>query len=103
MTRDNIPIAIRQEIIQRDNCTCQYCGKKGTFIFRYAKPSVIENPLNIDIRGLDFYNGTDIIAFEIDHIIPISKGGGVSRDNLVLACRHCNRSKGDRDSNGKTE
>ena len=29
-----------------------------------------------------------------------SKGGKMSSDNLVLACRYCNRSKGDRDSDG---
>ena len=98
--RHGIPIALRRKVIQRDDCTCQYCGKKGILISRYAKPTVIENPHNIDISGLDFYNGTDVIAFEIDHITPVSKGGEVSSDNLALTCRHCNRSKGDRDSDG---
>ena len=34
--------------------------------------------------------------FEVDHIIPRSKGGTDHMDNLQLLCPHCNRVKGDR-------
>ena len=30
----------------------------------------------------------------VDHIIPLSRGGTNAMDNLRLACRTCNRSKG---------
>ena len=33
--------------------------------------------------------------FEIDHIMPVSRGGTNSIENLELLCRRCNRSKGD--------
>ena len=33
-------------------------------------------------------------SFEIDHIVPESKGGEAILENLQLLCRHCNRSKG---------
>jgi len=33
----------------------------------------------------------------LDHIIPISKGGPHSRDNVVMACCSCNSSKGAKD------
>lgn len=33
---------------------------------------------------------------EVDHIIPFSKGGGYSFDNLTTACRKCNRQKKDK-------
>ena len=36
-------------------------------------------------------------AFEVDHIIPQSRGGTDHIDNLQLLCGHCNRTKGDRD------
>lgn len=32
----------------------------------------------------------------VDHIVPLSRGGSNSPDNIVLACRSCNSSKNDR-------
>jgi len=32
----------------------------------------------------------------LDHVRPLSKGGTDELHNLVLACKHCNRMKGDR-------
>ncbi|MDR1360805.1 MAG: HNH endonuclease [Rickettsiales bacterium] len=37
-----------------------------------------------------------IVDFEIDHIIPRTKGGGDYYENYQLLCPHCNRTKGDR-------
>ena len=36
-------------------------------------------------------------VFEVDHVIPQSRGGTDHPDNLQLLCSHCNRLKGDRD------
>lgn len=33
---------------------------------------------------------------EIDHIVPVSKGGTTDEVNLILACPHCNGHKSDR-------
>jgi 5-methylcytosine-specific restriction endonuclease McrA len=33
-------------------------------------------------------------AQEVDHVIPRASGGTNEEDNLVAACRRCNRSKG---------
>jgi 5-methylcytosine-specific restriction endonuclease McrA len=32
-------------------------------------------------------------AYEVDHIIPLSRGGTNDRTNIQLVCRHCNRMK----------
>lgn len=32
--------------------------------------------------------------FEFDHVVPVSRGGETTRDNLVLSCVKCNHSKG---------
>lgn len=45
-------------------------------------------------RGLCQYCGKS--AESIDHVIPRSKGGGHTWDNVVACCRKCNTFKGDR-------
>ena len=63
-----IEISFSRKLIEiRDNNTCQYCGKK-----------------------LSRHNKT------IDHVIPKSKGGQNTWENVVLCCRKCNRKKGDK-------
>lgn len=57
----------RRNIYARDHNRCQYCGKKSS-------PSELS----------------------LDHIIPKSKGGGASWENLVCACLKCNVKKGHR-------
>jgi 5-methylcytosine-specific restriction endonuclease McrA len=42
------------------------------------------------------YCGRCKTAFEIDHIVPSSRGGSDRVSNLVLSCHDCNRAKGDR-------
>lgn len=61
---------LRQKIKQRDNYTCQTCG------------------LSIDKEPN--------LLLEIDHIIPVSKGGLSTLDNLQTLCWKCNRSKGNK-------
>jgi len=57
----------RENIYARDNCTCQYCGK------RYH---------------------TDQLTF--DHVIPVVKSGDRTWENIVTCCIHCNHRKGGR-------
>jgi len=55
----------RKNILLRDHHQCQYCGLKG--------------------RGS---------AISVDHIIPRSRGGKTTWDNVAAACHDCNRRKG---------
>lgn len=45
--------------------------------------------------------------FEVEHIIPLSRKGADSEENLALACRSCNLRKGNRisaiDTNSNTD
>lgn len=62
--RKPIPKKLRFEIFKRDSFTCQYCGRMA--------PEVI---------------------LEVDHILPVSKGGKNDIFNLVTSCCDCNRGK----------
>ena len=42
------------------------------------------------------YCGSEDPPFELDHVVPVSRGGENSLENLVVSCKHCNMSKGDR-------
>jgi 5-methylcytosine-specific restriction endonuclease McrA len=42
------------------------------------------------------YCGTTKGTIEVEHIVPLSRGGTDAQDNLTLACPACNRRKGDR-------
>ena len=42
------------------------------------------------------YCGNERSALTVDHVIPRSKGGASSWDNIVACCAPCNRRKGDR-------
>ena len=61
--------SIRQNVLMRDNYTCQICGATVK----------------------------DGAKLEIDHIIPFSKGGNNNESNLQVLCRQCNREKHNRD------
>lgn len=34
--------------------------------------------------------------YHVDHIIPVSRGGSNSKDNIVISCPHCNLSRNDK-------
>jgi 5-methylcytosine-specific restriction endonuclease McrA len=57
----------RRLVLMRDNHTCQYCGAAGS-------------------QAL----------LTMDHLLPRSRGGQTTWENVVIACRTCNMRKGDR-------
>lgn len=57
----------RRSVAMRDNYTCQYCGQAPG-------------------RG----------QLTLDHVLPRSRGGETTWENVVAACRACNMHKGNR-------
>lgn len=57
----------RKGIILRDGATCQYCGSKS-------------------LAG----------ELTLDHVVPRSRGGASTWENLVASCKRCNNRKRDR-------
>ncbi len=47
-----------------------------------------------EFGGCCAYCGSSSRALTRDHVIPVSKGGTHTKDNIVPACRSCNSSKG---------
>lgn len=60
-------LKLRFRILERDNFTCQYCGRTPQ-------------------------DGAKLV---IDHIIPFSKDGKTISENLITSCFECNAGKGD--------
>lgn len=61
----SIANGIRYDVLSRDNFTCQICGRTIA----------------------------DGVKLEVDHKIPVSKGGKSTMDNLWTLCFDCNRGK----------
>lgn len=65
---------------------------------RRALESAVSNTLTIDqvrckfLIGHCFYCGSSE-DLELDHFVPVSKNGGTTLGNTVIACRKCNSSK----------
>ena len=59
---------VRQNVLMRDDYSCQICGATVK----------------------------DGAKLEIDHIIPVSKGGSNKEKNLQVLCQKCNREKHNR-------
>jgi 5-methylcytosine-specific restriction endonuclease McrA len=64
--RFHLPVT-RRTVLARDNYTCQYCG---------------DQPGKANLT--------------VDHVVPRSRGGEHTWDNVVTACARCNRRKGNR-------
>ena len=60
-----IPLNLRRRIIERDGYYCVYCDE--------------------DLHDAEIH---------MDHVIPESKGGPTTYDNLQVTCRKCNLAKG---------
>ena len=63
-----------RRIVSKDRPSCHWCHEE----------------IDYDAHHLD------PLSFQIDHVIPISKGGSDTLDNLVASHRKCNRSKSDK-------
>lgn len=95
MKKKTIPMELRKAVIARDKEACQYCGKEAA-LRRQDGSQVFEinhEYYNDGSRRSNWDPGP-YISFEIDHVLPESRGGEATLKNLKLACRWCNRTKG---------
>jgi HNH endonuclease/Homing endonuclease associated repeat len=64
----SVPMKLRYQILERDGYRCRLCGA----------------------------GAEEGAKLHIDHIVPVSKGGGSEPDNLRVLCAECNVGKGAR-------
>jgi 5-methylcytosine-specific restriction endonuclease McrA len=72
----HVPHRFRRQVTNtflfaRDGYACQYCGRHRR-----------------ELKGRQFLTR--------DHVVPVSRGGGNTWDNVVTSCSACNNRKGDR-------
>lgn len=70
--RQSNEVVSREYILRRDNFRCQHCGRKTRPDFKI----------------------THSLYPNVDHIVPLCKGGGHNKQNLQCLCRECNIKKG---------
>lgn len=79
MKRRNFRTKEVSQVYRKTNGKCFYCGA--------------ELPPDTDY----FDEGGKVVVskrnWDIDHVIPFSKGGEYKIENLVPSCIHCNRTK----------
>lgn len=70
--------------------------KRGnTTLVHYTKADV-ERQFNLQ-SGCCYYCGISVLNnFQVDHFIPLSRGGSNAADNIVISCPKCNFSKGNK-------
>ncbi len=66
MPRNKTPETLQEQVRQRAKGLCEYCHTSEQWQY---------------------------VRFTVDHVVPRSRGGADSLDNLALACFHCNRRK----------
>ena len=67
--RSQVTETVRYNVMRRDGFRCTICGR----------------------------DASDGVKLHVDHIIPVSKGGKSTMDNLRTLCEECNRGKRDKD------
>ena len=60
-----LPPSVRDYVFQRDQYRCQSCGRSP-----------------------------ELVSLQVDHIIPLAKGGSNDLSNLQTLCASCNGRKG---------
>ena len=68
--RKSIPLKDRLAVLKRDNYRCAICG---------ATPS-----------------NDHSVSLEVDHVVPVARGGSNDITNLQVLCQKCNQGKKDR-------
>ena len=95
----NIPAKIEKEVLSRDGYFCRFCRvpvvcPKSRDLLRKAYPEAngrgaLGKQWN-HLKNPEKHYAFQALDIQYDHIIPRSRGGPNSVDNVVVACAPCN-------------
>ena len=66
MAKSNVPRRLKQSVVERAQSQCEYCRSRADYA---------------------------VDPFSAEHIVPKSRGGATTLDNLALSCQTCNNHK----------
>ena len=69
----------KQKHVRKSQCTKKNVNFRDLYVCQYCQKRLSQG------------------SATIDHVVPVSKGGGLTWKNVVTACRDCNNKKGDKD------
>lgn len=75
----------RLKVFNKNNGRCSYCNKK-----LHSKCNIILSSDGLYRKDCKY----NTQCFEVEHIVPKSKGGSSKLSNLLPSCAQCNREKG---------
>jgi len=76
-----------------------YCAKRRSLKLSNGTFSITDKDIFRQLGRQNnecFWCHKKLKSYEMDHVIPLSKGGSHSIGNIVMSCSECNRTKSDR-------
>jgi len=93
----------RYEFSDIVTCYNRAVGKIGQMTFVQEQRRIVTDDMRYNVLKRDGFRccicgatAKDGVKLEVDHIVPVSKGGKSTMDNLQTLCERCNRGKRDK-------
>ena len=91
----NIPAGVQRAVLDRDGWFCRFCGipviwQRAQKAMRDAYPETVR----WGARNVEKHTAFQAMDLDFDHIVPRSRGGRNTPDNLVVSCAPCNCGRG---------
>lgn len=85
----------RRDILERDGWHCRFCGMPVIEArVREAIRKAYPDALRWSRFNAERHSAFLCMWLQYDHVLPHSRGGGNSLDNVVIACAPCNFARG---------